>query len=359
MWHSNDHGGNIFAVARTLGVPPDTITDFSASINPLGISPKVRQTLIGAIDSLVHYPDSGHFDLKQALAVHHNIAPTNFAVANGSSELIYHLPAILTGKKALIVAPSFSEYVRALSQNGWESQYFVLSHASNFAIDTDRLAAKLTEGFDALFLCNPANPNGTLYPRRVIEDIYALCLEAGTFLVLDEAFMDFCEEASAKHFVAHIENAMALRSMTKFFAIPGLRLGYSISNAELAEKMDSLGAPWSVNSLALAAGVAALEDVEYNRQTIKVVRQEKRSLVEGLGEFRQFRVYPSAANFLLVEIKNGTSARRIKDQLLAHHRILIRNCSDFRGLSSAFFRIAVRSGEENQLLLDGLREVLR
>jgi len=357
--HLNDHGGNIFTVARTLGVSPDSITDFSASINPLGISQTVRESLISAIDTLVHYPDSSHLELKRALAEHHNLAPVNFAIANGSTELIYNLPAMLSGKKALIVSPSFSEYGQALSQYDWEIQHFILSPASNFAIDTDRLAVKLAEGINALFLCNPGNPNGTLYPRRVIEKIYGLCVEAGTFLVLDEAFMDFCEEASAKHFIVHADHAIVFRSMTKFFGIPGLRLGYSVSNAALAKRMDSLGGPWSVNSLALAAGVAAFEDIEHNRQTVKYVRQEKRCLIEKLEEFRQFRVYPSAANFLLVEIKDGTSARRLKDQLLAHHRILIRNCSDFRGLSASFFRIAVRTSEENQLLLDCLRDIMK
>lgn len=360
MPHSNDHhGGDIFAVARTLGVSPGTITDFSASINPLGISPLVRETVIGAIDTLVHYPDSSHRTLKQALAEHHNLAPENFAVANGSNELIYHLPALLHGRKALIISPAFSEYARALNQHGWEMEHFILPHTGNFSIDTDRLAEKLSQGFDALFLCNPGNPNGTLYPRRVVEQIYGLCVETGTFLVLDEAFMDFCEEATAKHFVVNADDAIVLRSMTKFFALPGLRLGYSISNAALAVRMNALGGPWSVNSLALAAGVAALKDIGHNRETVRFVRHEKRSLVEKLEEFPQFRVYPSAANFLLVEIKDGTSARRLKDQLLAHHRILIRNCSDFRGLSASFFRIAVRTGEENQRLIDGLGEILK
>jgi len=357
--HSNDHGGNIFSVARTLGVSPDAITDFSASINPLGLSPIIRNTLISSIDLLVHYPDSSHRDLKLELARHHNLTPENFAIANGSTGLIYHLPAMLSGRKALIVSPSFSEYARALSQHEWEIQHFILSPASNFSIDIDRLATKLAEGVDALFLCNPGNPSGTLYPRRVIEQIYSICVETGTFLVLDEAFMDFCEEASAKHFIVNTDNSIILRSMTKFFGIPGLRLGYSISNADLAEQMDSMDGPWSVNSMALVAGVAALEDIEHNSRTIKFVRHEKRILIEKLEEFPQFRVYPSGANFLLVEIKDNTGAKKLKDQLLAHHHILIRNCSDFRGLSASFFRIAVRTSEENQRLLDCLRDILK
>jgi len=354
--HSYDHGGNIFSVARVFGVSPDAISDFSASINPLGSSPEVRKSLISALGSLVHYPDSGHLELKQALAVYHDLSPSNFAIANGSTELIYNLPALLPGKKALIISPSFSEYVRALDQHHWESQHFILPHADNFSINTDTLERTLAGGIDLLYLCNPGNPTGTLYSQRVIDKIYRLCIDAGTFLVLDEAFMDFCEKSSAKRVVVHRDNSIVLRSMTKFFGIPGLRLGYSISNASLAERLDSKGGPWSVNTLALVAGVASLQDSEHNRRTIEFVRQERRGLIDGLEQFPVFKVYPSNANFLLIEIKEGMNASELKERLL-HHRILIRDCSNFMGLSDKFFRIAVRSSEENQQLLECLRRI--
>lgn len=357
MTNSYDHGGNIFSIARKLGVSPDAISDFSASINPFGISPAVRKALICALDSLVHYPDSSHTELKQALAECHNLSPANFTIANGSTELIYNLPAILPGKKALIISPSFSEYVRAMDQHHWESQHFILSHTDNFSIDIELLEKTLASGIDLLYLCNPGNPTGTLYPLRVIEKIYRLCIDAGTFLVLDEAFMDFCEEASAKHVVAHSDNAIVLRSMTKFFGIPGLRLGYSISNSTLAERLDSLGGPWSVNSLALVAGVAALQDGEYNRRTIEFIQRERNSLVEGLEQFTQFKVYPSSANFLLIKMKKGMSAAKLKERLLLHHSILIRDCSNFTGLSDEFFRIAVRSNVDNLRLLESIGEI--
>lgn len=318
----------------------------------------VRKSLICALDSLVHYPDCSHHDLKQALARHHNLSPANFAIANGSTELIYHLPAILPGNKALIISPSFSEYVRALGQHHWEVQHFILTPASNFSIDTDSLKQALSEGVDLLYLCNPGNPNGTLYPQRVIEKIYRLCIDSGTFLVLDEAFMDFCEEASAKRFAVRGDNAIVLRSMTKFFGIPGLRLGYSISNSTLADRLDSMGGPWSVNTLALVAGVAALQDSEHNQRTIEFLRQERRSLFQSLEQFSQFKVYPSSANFLLVEIKEGMGARELRERLV-HHRILIRDCSSFMGLTDGFFRIAVRSADENQRLLECLRKILK
>jgi threonine-phosphate decarboxylase len=265
---------------------------------------------------------------------------------------------MLPGKKALIISPSFSEYIRALNQHHWDAQHFILIPESNFSIDTDALEAALADGIDVLYICNPSNPSGTLYPQRTIEKIYSLCLSAGTFLVLDEAFMDFCEEASAKRMIVHSDNAIVLRSMTKFFGIPGLRLGYSISNATLAERLDAMGGPWSVNSLALAAGAAALQDVQHNQDTLDFIRLERRRLFESLAQFSKLKLYPSSVNYLLVEIKEGMTSRELKERLLLH-RIIIRDCSSFMGLSERFFRIAVRSSDENNRLLECLGRILQ
>ena len=358
MSHSYDHGGNVFTVARTLGVAPDQILDFSASINPLGMSSMVRKALIRSIDSLIHYPDTSHKELKQALAKFHDLIPANFTIANGSTELIYNLPTMLAGNKALIISPSFSEYVRALNQHHWEVKHFILTPESNFSIDMEKLEQALVGGVNALFICNPGNPNGKLYPQRVIEKIYSLCLSAGTFMVLDEAFMDFCEEGSAKQMIAHSDYAIVLRSMTKFFGIPGLRLGYAISNATHAERLDSMGGPWSVNSLALAAGAAALQDIRHNQESLEYIRQERQVLSERLAQFSQLKLYPSSVNYLLVEIKGGMTARELKERLLPH-KILIRDCGSFMGLNERFFRIAVRAGDDNKRLLECLGRILK
>lgn len=358
MSHSYDHGGNIFTVARTLGVTPELILDFSASINPLGMSPIVREALDNSIGCLIHYPDTSHSELKQALALFHGIPPAHFTIANGSTELIYNLPVMLPGKKALIISPSFSEYVRALHQHHWDVQHFVLTPENNFAIDTDKLEQVLAGGIDLLFVCNPGNPSGTLYSPQTIEKIYSLCLSAGTFMVLDEAFMDFCEEASAKRMIVQGDNAVVLRSMTKFFGIPGLRLGYAMSNPSFAERLDAMGGPWSVNTLALAAGTAALQDVRHNKESLEFIQRERRVLLEGLEQFPQLKAYPAGANYLLVEIKEGLTSRELKERLLSQ-RILIRDCASFTGLSERFFRIAIRPSEDNKRLVECLGNLLK
>lgn len=357
MSSTYDHGGNVFDMAGKLGVPLSELVDFSASINPLGMSARVRDAVIAALDSIVHYPDHSHLELKQALARHHGVSPSAIAVANGSTELIYRLPAMLTGQRALIVSPAFSEYAHALDQHQWESRPFILSPANGFALDLQALERALSDGCDVLYLCNPGNPSGALYPPEVMERVQGLCAAAGTILVLDEAFMDFCEEASAKHFIATGDNGICLRSMTKFFAIPGLRLGYAIACPDLAQRLDAVGGPWSVNTLALAAGVAALHDAEYQKMTIAVVQRERSRLSEQLARFPMLTVYPSDANFLLLELRGGLTAMELRERLLGMGMI-IRDCSNFTGLSAQFFRIAVRTEQENQRLVNGLRQIL-
>jgi len=352
-----DHGGNIFTMARHLGISAAGIADFSASINPLGLSPAVKAAIIDSLESLVHYPDAGHHELKQALAAFHGLSPATMVVANGSTELIYRLPGLLKGRRALIVSPAFSEYGHALAQHHWEAQPFILTAKDDFALDLEALERVLSEGYDALYLCNPGNPSGQLYPLAVVEQVYRLCRVNGTFLVLDEAFMDFCEEASAKQLITAGDNAVVLRSMTKFFAIPGLRLGYAIANEAVATRLDAAGGPWNVNTLAQVAGMAAIRDTEYIRQTREFIRQERAYLVEQLSRFPMLTAYPSDANFLLVQITNGMSAGELKERLLPD-RMLIRDCGNFVGLSPHFFRIAVRTREENERLLGCLERIL-
>lgn len=358
MSHTFEHGGNIFDIARQLGTDPASIIDFSASINPLGISSMVKKSIISALDSLVHYPDNSHSELKQALATYHGLSTANIVVANGSTEIIYQLPAMLPGRRALIISPAFNEYVRSLEQQQWEARHFLLKPENNFSIDLAALEQALAGGYDALYLCNPGNPNGTLYTLEIIEKIYSLCIASGTFLVLDEAFMDFCENSSAKHDIVKGDNGMVLRSMTKFFGIPGLRLGYALSSSTMAERLDAMGGPWSVNTLALTAGVAALQDREHNQRTVEYIRQERSSFFDHLSELKQLKVYPSCSNFILAEITNCMSAMELRDRLM-RQRLLIRDCTNFMGLSPQFFRVAVRTTAENERLVGALKGILK
>lgn len=353
MSDTRDHGGNVFAMARKLGLRPEDLIDFSASINPLGPPPGVTEAVGAACARIVHYPDSEAEGMRAALARYHGIGPENICVTNGSTELIYLLPRLARGARALVVAPPFGEYAKALSREGWTLDYFLLHSHEEFALSLPRLKNTMEEGYGMLFLCNPGNPTGRLLTLAEIREIATLCREAGTFLALDEAFIDFREDESAKGLACADSNAIILRSMTKFFAIPGLRLGYAIGSSQVIDRLATLREPWSVNTLAQAAGVAALADTDHANRTRQYIAAERERLTAGLGAISRLKAFPSAANYLLIEILDGPDASQLQ-RLLLEERILIRDCGNFHGLNGRFFRVAVRTTEENERLLDAL-----
>ncbi len=352
---NDDHGGKIYAAARLLGVHPSDIIDFSASINPLGLSASARKALVESMDDLAHYPDCLQNELKSSLSLMHGVSGKNIALANGSTELIYNLPFVFKGKRALVVAPAFSEYAISLRQHGFQVDYLILSPEDGFAIDRSSVASALKCNYSAIYLCNPGNPTGKLYPREIIEEISSLCSETGTFMVIDEAFIDFCEEESAELIAIKNGNSVVLRSMTKFYGFPGLRLGYAVAAEPLAERLERAGGVWSVNALALGAGVAAVNDREYADRTVSYVAEQRRRLMDRLRSVAALKPFESAANFILVEIMARESAARLQEELLKK-RVLIRDCAGFKGLSPSFFRIAVRTGDENDRLAELLSE---
>lgn len=353
-----DHGGSVFALARSLGIAPEELLDFSASINPLGPVPGVREAVCSCFQRVLHYPDRESFELRRKLAEMHCVGINNLVVANGSTELIYLLPRLLPGARGLVIAPAFSEYAQALKRAGWQTEHLLLSPVDNFDLSLGKLSEKLAEGFDLLFLCNPANPTGALLPLSLIKEILRLCRRSRTFLVLDEAFMDFCEGESAKGLLAESGGGIVLRSMTKFFAIPGLRLGYAVGHADVIRLCRENLEPWSVNTPAQIAGVASLVDSDYRERTVRYVSTERDALARGLAELPGLTPFRSVANYLLVEMRNGHNAAELRNRLL-EKRILIRDCSNFNGLDGRFFRVAVRTGEENSFLLVALAEVLQ
>lgn len=352
-----EHGGTIFAVARQLGVTPESILDFSASINPLGPSAGVRVAVAIAFDRVGHYPEIGSPELCRELAGYHGVPAQRIAVANGSTELIHLLPRLFakSAGRALLIAPAFSEYAHALELAGWELDYLRLSPENGFALDSARVAAELARGYDLLFFCNPGNPTGRIYSHDDIAALYGVCHQAGCFFVLDEAFIDFAEEGSAKRLLPEKGDWLILRSMTKFFGFPGLRLGYGIAPAAVTGRLQRLLPPWSVGVLAQAAALAALADEEHCRRTREFVSAERQRLTASLERVAGLQVYQSAANYLLVQIVAGMTAAALQERLLGR-RILIRDCNNFVGLDERFFRVAVRTSAENDRLLAALAE---
>ena len=351
------HGGTVHAVARHLGVEIKELLDFSASINPLGPPNGVREAVLAAFDNVIHYPDPDATELQQALARRHDLSVENIRVANGSTELIHLLPRLFPGRRALIVAPPFSEYAAALEKGGWEVQYFFLKPEEGFDVSLTKLDARLAEGFDLLVLANPGNPTGALILPETITELLKICRVQRTIPVIDEAFIDFCEEASAVVPLLMDGRGIILRSLTKFFALPGLRLGYAIAAPETMQLLSALIPPWSVGTLAQAAGVAALADDDYRVQTCRLITEEREFLFSSFSSLSGVQPFPSAANYLLIQLTSGLHAATLQKKLI-YKNIIIRDCADFPGLFKQFFRVAVRSRQENEALLAAISRVL-
>ena len=355
-----DHGGTIYATARALGCAVEEILDLSASINPLGVSPVVRQAIISAIGQLPHYPDPDAALLTEALAAYHQVSQEVVVTANGSTALIHLIPAVMPGKRAMIVAPAFNEYERGLQRHGYEVVRHILSSSDDFTLDIVRLGDDIRRlRPDLLFFCTPSNPAGLLYGADCVTALLQLCRENNIMLVLDEAFMDFCgEEHSAKQAVVASGQGIVLRSMTKFHALAGLRLGCALAAPALAARFRAAQPPWEVNSLAQTAGVAARQDADYAVATRRLIDGERALLAEGLEALPGLRLFPSRVNYLLFELTSGQTAPQLAERLLLRHRIMVRDCSGFAGLGERFLRVAVRSREENGRLLKVLQEEL-
>jgi threonine-phosphate decarboxylase len=353
----HDHGGNLRALSESSGVPAGEILDFSANINPLGLSPKVEAAIRKAIPVITRYPDPEAKELALALARYHGLPPDSVLPGNGSTELIYLIARALRPCSAVVLHPAFSEYEAALEAAGCHVERRAVREEDGFLPRASSFSSWIM-GRDLVVLANPNNPAGSLIPRDALLALVESCEARRVTAVVDEAFIDFVEERSAKEWVDRFSVFVLLRSMTKFFALPGLRLGYALASRQLLDRLAPWREPWSVNALAEAAGVAALEDREYQESSRVLIPSWREGLATGLQKFDVFQVFPGAANYLLAKsLDERWSAPALRAALL-RERIAIRDCSSFPGLDSRFIRLAVRRPEENQRLLEALEALL-
>ncbi|WP_373530465.1 threonine-phosphate decarboxylase CobD [Nostoc sp.] len=338
------HGGNLAWAAALAGCPPDAILDFSASISPLGPPNSAIAAIMSQIGNLRHYPDPNYSELRLALSHFHQLPPEWILPGNGSAELLTLIGRELAQLAAtILITPAFGDYYRTLG--AYEAK--VLESPLLLVIDKGQRTKD-----KGLLLNNPHNPTGKLFSRDSILPY----LEQFALVVVDEAFMDFVppdEEQSLISVVQEYANLVVLRSLTKFYSLPGLRLGYAIAHPDLLAKWQLWRDPWPVNTLAAAAAIAALQDTEFQQQTWAWLPPARNQLFQGLAEIPGLQPQASAVNFLLVESQESTS--QLQQQLLIHHQILIRDCLSFKELGDRFFRVAVRSQSDNQRLLTALR----
>lgn len=358
---SQEHGGNIYKVMRQQGNVFGDFLDYSANINPLGLSEKVRQSMLEAMERVIHYPDAEAAELKVAIRDAYHIDQSLITPGNGAVELLYILCHVLRPKNVLITAPAFSEYERAALACGAEVNYCYLAAEQDFAIDINAIVRTLP-GIDIVFIGNPNNPTGGLLNLSQVEILLEAAARQGTYVVMDESFLDFLPDDtqfSCRSFFGRYDNLIIIHSLTKFYAIPGLRLGFALANPALTMVLHKSKDPWNVNTLAQAAGVAALRDLEYRQASRSVIQSAKQQLAEDLLSIPGIRPVPPTVNFILADItKTGIPPAVLREKLLQHN-IMIRDCSSYPGLTDGYYvRFAVKLPEQNQQLVRALQTVI-
>ena len=350
-FNGEPHGGNLRALSAKSGLPPARILDFSANINPLGPVPSLPAALRNAFDDILHYPDPENVDLVNAIHRQFRWPANRIVVGNGASELLHALCRSLGARRAVIPVPSYSDYAAAAERAGMRVVLVGMSEASGFDVPWKQIGASLREN-DLVILGNPNNPTGRMIDGKVL--IAFVKRHPAAWFILDESFLEFVPGAVS---IADRlpPNAVMLRSMTKFHAIPGLRLGLVVARPRIISNLRGQLPPWSVNCMAQRAGIVSLADRTHADRTRSMVTRSRRELIAGLRKLAAFRVYESDANFILLRIvKMSLDAFALRNRLL-RQGIAVRNCSNFVGLDAGYIRVAVRTPAENSRLLKALR----
>ncbi len=333
------------------------ILDFSININPLGMPDSIRAALHSALDTVDIYPEIDGKSAKKALAKALNCNEKQLILGNGATELIYLFPRSLTPGKALIIAPTFNEYKRALKLNNWIYTPLYLSDTNGFRLQREALVqAYETTQPDVVYICNPNNPTGVVYSLEEMKTFISALPETVLWFI-DESFIEFTEKESCDRLLTKgVQNIFILRSLTKFFALPGLRLGYALASEGLIEKLNAYKEPWTTNTLALAAAKTIYEDTVYIQKTKDYISKERIRVFEEISKIKGIRPYPAGADFHLVALEKNNTDWLL--QALNQKNIHIRTCEDFYGLAGTHFRVAVKSVEDNNRLIEALKEVM-
>ncbi|MEG2639632.1 MAG: histidinol-phosphate transaminase [Clostridiales bacterium] len=341
------HGGDVYTY--------ENMVDFSANINPLGIPQSIVLAATKGATLSAQYPDVECRELKKSLAIAEDIKSENIACGNGAADLIFSLVLATKPKKAIMLAPTFYEYEQALRAIDCEIIYHQLTETNNFELKNDYLNI-LDESVDIIFICNPNNPTGLLVDKDFLAKVLEKCEKNNILFVLDECFNDFLDyptEYSMKDFIPKSKNLFILKAFTKLYAMAGLRLGYGFSsNQELMAKIKEVTQPWNVSTPAQHCGIAALKETEYVAKARKIVKEERDYLQKSL-ESLGLTLYNSMANYIFFK-----GPENLGDKT-KEHGFMIRDCSNYHGLTNGFYRIAVRDHNENTGLIAVLEKILK
>lgn len=349
------HGADINSAAELYGLEADKIIDFSSNINPF-IVESMDKIVAAGVENLQKYPDIKYRRLRKNIADYLRVDDSQVIPGNGATEIIYLLMRNLSGRLA-IINPTFSEYRKGAEIAGLSVVDFVMDWKKDFKLDLDEIYRRKDE-FDSIFICNPNNPDGSV---REIKKLLEFAEKEGKLLIVDETFIEFADSEKDRSLVNMVEkskNLFIIRAVTKFFGIPGIRLGYGISaNRELLQKMYDEKEPWTINSFADSASDFIFKEEEYIRKSKEYFSEERVCMINEINKIDGIKAFNSDANFILVRFENR-NVLDVKENLLKRAGLLIRDASNFIGLDSSFARVAIKNHEQNTVLVDALRSVL-
>lgn len=357
------HGGDVYAASRELHRDVNRLIDFSASINPLGASPQALRAIANSRAALSHYPDPDCWSLRSSLAAQWKLAPEQIVVGNGSIELIHLLPRALGIRQALIVGPTFSEYASAVEHADGRYSLLLARRREQYrppldrAIQLVRSKGRKRKPLDAIFFCNPNSPTGQACDSGEVLELVHAAERAAVWTLVDETFGEYCEARSILSKLSQYRRLIILRSFTKFYALPGLRIGYLAASVEVARAMKRLQPPWSVNAVAQIAAEASIRDRRHADRSLSYMEQERARFASRLSALAGVTVFPSCANFLLMELPVSCTASQVTKALRCRG-LLIRDCSSVPGLNCRTVRMAVRARRENDRLVAAVQALL-
>lgn len=349
------HGGNIYEAARKYGYAEKKIIDFSSNVNPLGPSSFAKRAAKEALSFIDRYPDPDMRDLRKAIARYFGIKSEHVMCGNGSNSLIHLIPRVFRPRKVLIPFPTFSEYSAAVEDAGGEVVPFPLLEREGFRVDPLEMSFAL-KGVDMAFLCNPNNPTGQIIQKAEMLEIARYALELDVRLVVDEAFMDFIDSESVIKEAVESSHLICIRAFTKFFGMPGLRVGYAVSGEATIAGLRDEQEPWTVSIPAERAGIAVLGDWTYIEKTRRLIKKERERFLSAFRILPGVEPFPGSANFLFIKL-TAIDVPTFIDKL-GERGMLVRDCSSFPGLDDRYIRIAIRTGRENKRLIKAFRELL-
>lgn len=354
------HGSDLEKIEKVFGIKKEDIISFSANVNPLGISPNMRKTLSEHLDAITTYPDREYTSLRNCIAEYAQTEPENIIVGNGSTELISLFIQIEKPKKALVIGPTYSEYEREISLGGGTTHYYPLKEKDDFKLNLEHFLEQLNESIDLLVICNPNNPTSTAITRKEMRQILDICKQYDIYVMVDETYVEFAEnmdEITSVPLTHYYNNIIILRGTSKFFAAPGLRLGYAITgNTDLIKAINTRKNPWTINSLAVIAGELMFTDTEYIEKTRELISAERNRIYKMLSENKDFKVYPASGNFLLAKILRDDVTSYDLFERAIKQGLMIRDCSTFPFLDQKYIRFCFMMPEDNTRLLNCLLE---